>query len=132
MMRALPRRRRAAQLREVGATFAEELARAAHLRRARTAKTALERLCNGLGRLGFHASVDSVSENEALIVSATCPLRPFVMVDPEARAIDEGMWRGLVEAVIDEGRASSVSCQTHGCREAEEPCRILVTFTARG
>jgi predicted ArsR family transcriptional regulator len=126
LVRALPRRRRAAKLKEVGAAFAQELARAAHVRPAATPKTALRRLCRGLGGLGFHASVESVSEDEALIVSATCPLRPFVMADPEACAIDEGMWRGLVEAAVDGRRPSRVAA--HGCFDADEPCRILVTF----
>lgn len=127
LARALPRRRRAAQLRTIGAAFGRELAQAAHLRRGSRIPPVLERLCDGLGDLGFQASLESLTAGEAVIRSATCPLRPLVVADAEARAIDEGMWRGLVEAVTDESRAVKVVCRTHDCHE-RGPCRIVVTF----
>jgi predicted ArsR family transcriptional regulator len=91
----LPQRRRARQLADVGYAFGLELARAARLRREGALPRALERLCRGLGKLGFQASLESVAGDEAVIVSATCPLRPVVTAGAEARAVDEGMWRGL-------------------------------------
>lgn len=124
LMNALPRRRRARELSRIGIAFGRELADAARLRPAADLAKGLERLCRRLGSLGFHASVESVSDGEAVLVSATCPLRPLVVADPGARAIDEGMWRGLVEAATD----ANVACRTHECLEGDAACRIHVTF----
>ena len=128
----LPRRRRTTLLREVGAAFGKELASAAKLQRGATMRPALERLCRSLGKLGFHAALDSVTSSEAVIRSATCPLRPLVLQDAHARAIDEEMWRRLVCAAVDVSRACRVVCRTHGCDRGDEACRIVVTFAAGG
>jgi hypothetical protein len=87
---------------------------------------ALERVCRSLGELGFHAALESVTPTEAVIRSATCPLRPLVTSDAEARAIDQGMWRGLIATALDRHRADSVVCQTEGCDDHDAPCRIIV------
>lgn len=131
LLRAIPRRTRAAHLRDVGVSFGEELARAARLRPAATVATALARLCRGLGRLGFQASVEHVEPGEAVIVSATCPLRPLVVADPAVSAIDQGMWQALVGASLQSGRAAGVVCHTHDCLDADAACRIVVTFGGR-
>jgi predicted ArsR family transcriptional regulator len=128
LIRSLPRRARKAQLTEVGIAFGRELAQAAHVRPARKPRTGFERACRALGELGFHASLETLSRNEAVISSATCPLRPLVVGDAAAQAIDEGMWRGLVEASLDGPRASHVVCRAHDCLEGDGPCRIVVTF----
>ena len=127
---ALPRRRRRAQLEQVGVAYGLELAAAAHVRRSRTMPRALEHVCRGLGTLGFQAAVASVGRDEAEIVSLTCPLRPLVVREPDAHAIDEGMWRGLVEAAT-QGGGAAVSCRTHDCLDARSPCRIVIAFTER-
>lgn len=106
-------------LRKVGAEFGRELAALAGLR----AGAGLEALCTALGKLGFQASV---AEGGEALLSATCPLRPIVVADPDARAIDEGMWSALVGAATEGARAR---CSTHGCRERGKPCRISVTVS---
>jgi predicted ArsR family transcriptional regulator len=128
---ALPQRRRSRQLAEVGTRFASELARAARLRRAKTLPAALDSVCRALGRLGFQARVESVAEREAVIVSATCPLRPLVVTDPETRALDQGMWRGLLAAAAGEQVVQDARCLTVGCLDGSAPCRIVVSFAGR-
>jgi predicted ArsR family transcriptional regulator len=129
LIATLPRRRRSRELSRIGAAFGAELAAAARMRPAAKLATGLERLCRGLGELGFHASVDSVSQEQAVLVSATCPLRPLVVADPDARAIDEGMWCGLVEATV-RVPVRRTACRTHACLDCNTPCRILVTLDA--
>jgi len=123
----LPRRNRAERLRDVGEGYGAELAQAAGLRSAPTMQAALDGVCGALGRLGFQAAVEEASATGATIVSATCPLRPLVVADPEAGSIDEGMWRSLVAAATGE-EAASVACRTHDCLDGEGPCRIAVSF----
>jgi predicted ArsR family transcriptional regulator len=124
----VPRRNREQRLAEAGAGYAEELARAMRLRPGGTPVAALRRLCRGLGRLGFHAAVESVGPGHAVLVSATCPLRPLVVHHPEAAAIDEGMWRGLTGLVLGERAGLGMTCSTQNCLAADRNCRILVTF----
>ena len=76
--------------------------------------------------------MESVGEGEAVIVSATCPLRPVVVSDNDARALDAGMWRGLLAAAAGPETAASARCSTHNCLDAQAPCRILVAFGERG
>jgi len=90
---------------------------------------AFSSLCRGLGRLGFQAQVESVGDDSAVIVSATCPLRPLVVSDPDTRPLDQGMWQGLVAAVA--GDAVRARCVTEGCLEAAGPCRIVASFDRR-
>lgn len=125
LLDAVPRRRRAAQLEQVGIAYGRALAAAVPLRRMATVPRALEHLCHGLSELGFHAAVDSITPERAEIVTATCPLRPLVFAESETRAIDQGMWRGLVEATT---KKATVSCRTRDCLHAESPCRIRITF----
>jgi predicted ArsR family transcriptional regulator len=127
----LPRPRREQQLAEVGATYAAELAAAMRLRPAATLATALERVCRGLGRLGFHASVGAVSAERATLLSATCPLRPLIFGHPELKGIDQGMWRGLIARATAKGDLAAVTCSTHDCLERDRSCRILVSLGVR-
>jgi predicted ArsR family transcriptional regulator len=113
------------RLADVGKSYARELADAMRLRPARSLPAALERVCRGLGRLGFHVVVDDVSDDRATLVSATCPLRPLVREHPNIAAIDEGMWSGLIAAARGRGLAT-VACSTHHCLEDGTSCRILV------
>jgi predicted ArsR family transcriptional regulator len=128
----LPRRRRARQLADVGYAFGLELASAGRVRRAAALPSALERLCRGLGRLGFQASLESATEEAAVVVSATCPLRPVVVGAAEARTVDEGMWRGLVAASLGADVASRVRCETRDCLTEAAPCRIVVRLDSCG
>jgi predicted ArsR family transcriptional regulator len=127
LLARLPSRGRARDLLEVGIAFGADLATAARLRPGGTLRTAPARICRGLGELGFHAAVESSSSTGAVIVSATCPLRPLVSSEPKARAIDEGMWRGLIEAATGDGNAH-ILCRTHGCLHAGELCRIEISY----
>jgi predicted ArsR family transcriptional regulator len=132
LVEALPKRGRTTRLEAVGYSFGLELGRAARLRPAATIRTSLDRLCRGLGRLGFQAAVESVGAGEAVIVSATCPLRPVVVSDNEVRALDAGMWRGLLAAAAGPTAASSTRCTTHNCLDGQAPCRIVVAYGQRG
>jgi predicted ArsR family transcriptional regulator len=127
---ALPQRGRARRLAEIGSTFAAEVAQAARLRRARSLPPALHSLCRALGRLGFQARVESIDESEAVILSATCPLRPLVVADPQVRALDQGMWRGLIAAAAGEDVVRNARCITEGCLDGTSACRIRVSFAA--
>ena len=129
---ALPKRGRAKHLDRVGYAFGLELGRAARLRPASTIRGSLERLCRGLGRLGFQAALESAEGDQAVIVSATCPLRPVVVSDADARSLDAGMWRGLLAAAAGAQAAAHARCGTHNCLDAEAPCRIVVAFGERG
>ena len=118
----------AARLPEIGAEFGRELAREAGLRPSATAETALDRACDALGALGFQASVESCDRGQAVLVTPTCPLRPLVVTAPEARQLDQGMWRGLLgEALRDAG---DVRCETHDCMSGDSPCRIAIRLSA--
>jgi predicted ArsR family transcriptional regulator len=131
LIAALPGRGRSEQLAQVGLGYGKQLAAASRLRPARSAAGAVKGLTRALGRLGFHVAIESVSEEEAVLVSATCPLRPLVAAEPTARAIDEGMWRGFVEAAAG-NRAADVRCSTHHCLDRNAPCRIVLGFALGG
>ena len=127
---ALPQRGRARHLDKIGYGFGLELGQAARLHPAATLRASLDRLCRGLGRLGFHAAVESCRDDEAVIVSATCPLRP-VVAETGVRALDAGMWRGLLAAAASPAVAATARCVTHDCLDAQAPCRIVVAFGER-
>jgi len=129
---ALPRRGRAAHLDHVGYSFGLELGQAARLRPAATLRASLDQLCRGLGRLGFQAAVESVGDHEAVIVSATCPLRPVVVSDDDTRALDAAMWRGLLASAAGPAVAAGARCSTHNCLDAHAPCRIVVAYGEQG
>jgi predicted ArsR family transcriptional regulator len=113
---AMPRRK----LREIGARYAQGLA-------DEIRGVGLTRMCQALGRLGFHVAVEDESPDGAVLVSATCPLRPLVREHPGSTAIDEGMWSGLIAAAT--GGAAAIKCGTHDCLEGGKNCRILVQFS---
>jgi hypothetical protein len=61
-------------------------------------------------------------------VTATCPLRPLVVGNRDARALDEGMWRGLVAAAAGPDAAAGLRCGTHDCLERGASCRVELAF----
>ena len=99
---------------EVGASFGRRLAETAGLR----PRPRLDDVCAGLRRLGFQAT-----QEENVIVTPNCPLRPLVAAQPQLAAVDEGMWSGLVG-----GRAR---CTIEGCLDPASPCRIRVLIESR-
>jgi hypothetical protein len=76
--------------------------------------------------LGFQATLESVTDREAVIATPTCPLRPLVTVRPDTALIDQGMWAGLVEAALTGVRAADVSCETTDCLLSHASCRVHV------
>ena len=115
-------------LTQVGIDFARDLTDAAGLAPARGIRSAAERACAALGKLGFQAAVIDASERTVTITTATCPLRPLVMANPDAAAIDRGMWMGLVGAYLPRRRPCSVSCETRGCLDDHASCRVVLDF----
>jgi len=113
----MPKRRLGA----VGEEFGRALAREARLRAGRKP---FERLCEGLGRLGFQTTVESEDEHGAVLVTPTCPLRPLVVADDAAAGIDQGMWRGLVASVLRQ--PAEIRCQAEGCHAADQSCRVTI------
>jgi predicted ArsR family transcriptional regulator len=124
----IPARGRVRALREAGADFGRGLSAAAGLRPSATVRTGLERVCDALGSLGFHASVRSLEGDAAILESATCPLRPLVVKRPDAGGIDHGMWAGLLERGVRGVSAEGVECQTPRCLSEDAPCSVLVSL----
>jgi predicted ArsR family transcriptional regulator len=112
------------RLREIGVTFGRELARTAGVRPAKQAHEGLERMCGAVRSLGFQATVERIEDDEAVIATPTCPLRPLVVAHPEAVVIDEGMWAGLAEAALTDRHADAITCEATGCLDAHASCRI--------
>ena len=123
---ALPERGRAARLADAGIEFGGELARAGRLRPAARLEASLDRVCRALGTLGYQAAVESVSAGGAVIVTPTCPLRPLVVEEHEARQIDEGMWCGLLAAARQGAEVGQIRCETYDCQVEGSPCRIVI------
>jgi hypothetical protein len=86
----------------------------------------LEQICSAVRQLGFHASLEEVVGDRAVIRTPTCPLRPLVSERLEAATIDRGMWVGLVEQALDGVSARELSCETHGCLDRGEPCVVTL------
>jgi len=122
----VPAEGREAALRRAGEDFGRELARAARLRPRARLDDALERVCVAVRSLGFHAALDRVEDDTAVISTPTCPLRPLVVERPEAAHIDRGMWAGLVERGVRGARADSVECETHSCLDGGEVCSVVI------
>ena len=94
-------------------------------------RSAAERACAALGKLGFQASVTESTEDSVTITTPTCPLRPLVVANPEAAIVDRGMWMGLVDAYLPRSRPCSVSCETRGCLDSHASCRVLAQVRDR-
>ena len=79
-----------------------------------------------LGRLGFQAAVTDASEEQVTITTPTCPLRPLVVANPAAAAIDRGLWIGLVDAHLPQGAGCAVSCRDVRLPRLRRilPCRL--------
>jgi predicted ArsR family transcriptional regulator len=127
----IPARGRARALRKAGEEFGRSLGARASLKTSSDVCTGLERICDALGSLGFHASVQSVEGDQAILESATCPLRPLVLTRPDADEIDHGMWAGLVERGIRGVSAEGVKCETPRCLSEDASCSILLSLGPR-
>ena len=60
------------------------------------------------------------------IATTTCPLRPLVIANPEAAAVDRGMWAGLLEAHLPRSGSGSVTCDARGCLDCDASCRVVL------
>ncbi|HZR91974.1 MAG TPA: hypothetical protein VFA44_06135 [Gaiellaceae bacterium] len=129
LLDALPDDGRPEALRQAGIGFGRDLADAAGLGSTRGVRSAVERVCAALGRLGFQATVAEVAGEQAAISTPTCPLRPLVVAHAQAVHLDHGMWIGLTESYLPRRRACAVMCETDRCLAADEPCRVLLRFT---
>ena len=124
----LPVRDRHRRLRVVGEDFGRELAAATGLRRMRSRRAGLERLCLAAGAAGFQTTLLEQSGSTAVLTTPTCPLRPLVACQPEAAEIDRGMWAALAEASVAGTSAPEIACQTEACGDGRYPCRIEIRF----
>src|SRR5207247_1533923 len=125
---ALPERARRDRLREIGIAFGRELAREARLRPAKGLRTALGHVCAALGALGYQASVAEVTDERAVITTATCPLRPLVRARPGLAALDRGMWAALVARALEGIDIGQVGCDTPDCDRDDGDCRDTLTL----
>lgn len=121
---ALPKRR----LSDVGAEFGTALAASAGIEPERDRQAGLERMCDAVSGLGFHARLERLDGGTAEIVTPTCPLRPLVLVNAAAAELDHGLWRGLVAAVLEDVDVEDVRCNTHDCLEPCASCRVVVSL----
>jgi predicted ArsR family transcriptional regulator len=128
LLDVLPEEEREVTLTRVGIDFAQDLIAAAGLGPTRGVRSAAERACAALGKLGFQATVSEAGNDSVTITTPTCPLRPLVMSSPEAAAIDRGMWMGLVGAYLPHRRPCSVTCETRHCLDDEASCRVVLNF----
>jgi predicted ArsR family transcriptional regulator len=122
----LPTDGREEALRAAGEDFGRNLARAARLRPRARVENGLERVCAAVRSLGYHAALERVDGETAVISTPTCPLRPLVTEHPEAALIDRGMWAGLVERGIRGAQAEAVDCETHTCLDGGESCSVVI------
>jgi predicted ArsR family transcriptional regulator len=128
---ALPERARHDRLREIGVAFGRELAREARLRPAKGYRTALGRVCAALGSLGYQASVAEVTDERAVITTATCPLRPLVRARPRLAELDRGMWAALLARAFAGIAVDEIGCDTPNCQRDDADCRVLLKLRNR-
>jgi predicted ArsR family transcriptional regulator len=128
---ALPERGRRDRLHDAGIVFGRELARDARLRSAKTLRIALGRVCAGLGRLGYQASVTEMTGERAVITTPTCPLRPLVRAHPALATLDRGMWTALVAQALEDTSVAQISCDTPNCQRDDADCRVLLALRGR-
>lgn len=126
LLDALPSTGRERRLREIGAQFAEQLARDGALRPSKTLRAGVEAMCRAMRSLGYQASVAEVTERRAVISTPTCPLRPLVRERPEAAEIDRGMWAGLAAHALSGVDVKRVRCETHDCLADHASCQVLL------
>jgi predicted ArsR family transcriptional regulator len=128
LLAALPEREREPTLTRVGVDFARDLTATAALGPIRGVRSAADRACAALGKLGFQAVVSEAGDDSVTITTPTCPLRPLVMSSPEAASIDRGMWMGLVGAYLPRRGPCSVTCEARHCLDDKASCQVVLNF----
>jgi predicted ArsR family transcriptional regulator len=129
---ALPEHGRHERLYEVGVAFGGELTREGRVRSAKTFRTALTRVCNALGSLGYQATVAEVTGDRAVITTATCPLRPLVRAHPGLTPLDRGMWAALVARALEGTAVAQIDSDTRSCQRDDGECRVTLTIRRGG
>jgi predicted ArsR family transcriptional regulator len=126
LLETVPARDRRRRLRRVGERFGRELAEAAGLVPAEDFGGAAEKVCDALARLGFPASVEQAAGGEAVITTASCPLRAVVVEAPDAAEIDRGVWAGLLASAAPAASSEAIVCAATGCLEPSASCRLRI------
>jgi predicted ArsR family transcriptional regulator len=116
---------------DLGVRFGTMLAAAAGVEPGAERRTALEALCDAMGRLGFQTRLESVGHDRAELVTPTCPLRPLVVSKAQAGDVDRGVWRGLDAFECRRDEPDDVSCEAHDCLEPCASCRVVVSLGTR-
>src|SRR5580765_5387334 len=129
---ALPDDARDETLEAVGVRFGEQLAADAPVHAADDVPGALEAVCCGLRRLGYHASVVSADGEGGTLATPTCPLRPLMVADPSNFALDRGMWRGLAATALHGHDLAAIECSGHGCLDEHASCTLELRFREKG
>jgi hypothetical protein len=106
----LPEDGRKDALRSADEAFGRRLAAEAKIRPERDVAAGLQRVCDAVSSLGFHASLGEVGKDVAVIA---------------------GMWIGLVDEAVSSVEADDLGCETHACLERGEPCLVTIRFAAR-
>jgi predicted ArsR family transcriptional regulator len=123
---ALPATNRRKRLRKLGVTLGEELAGSSKMIRATSFRPAAEHLCDVMRRLGYQAALVESGEEDAVIATATCPLRPLVRSRPELAELDRGMWAGLLAGSFRGASVEQFECETQDCSRADAACRVRI------
>ena len=127
----LPADRRPQILRRVGEAFGRDLAQTTGLSPSDTLADGLHGVCAAVRSLGFHAALERVDGDTAVISTPTCPLRPLVVERLEAAEVDRGMWAALVELGVRDVLAEDVTCETHTCLESGKACSVVLLLGRR-
>jgi predicted ArsR family transcriptional regulator len=128
----LPADRRPQILRRVGEAFGRDLAQTTGLSPSDTLAAGLDEVCAAVRSLGFHAALERVDGDTAVISTPTCPLRPLVVERLEAAEVDRGMWAALVERGVRDVLAEDVTCETHTCLESGQACSVVLRLGRPG
>ncbi len=128
LIASLPERGRSRRLQDVGISFGEELGASAGLAGTLNLADAVSAACGALGASGFHATLERAEDDEAWVRTATCPMRPLVVANPEAVAVDHGMWAGLIGATLEDVTPLEIECESHDCLNEQDACRSASGF----
>ena len=91
---------------------------------AQSFRDAVAELGTTLAALGYGVTVETLGDDEAVLSTPTCPLRPLVVAAPENLQIDCGMWEELLAGALTPELAARVECATSDCLEHGSSCRI--------
>jgi len=129
LVHELPGRDRPRRLRRLGEKLGRDLATALGLSPARSRSAGLAALCRAAASAGFETTVLERHTKRVVLATQACPLRATVRLQPDAVALDHGLWSGLVAASCGIA-ATDVECATGHCLEPGA-CLIRIGFSRR-